>query len=71
MTNNIFLSIVFGIAALIAGLFRLIVLRYSIFISVNTGADISNIMYTKILISLTPIMLKEAQVKLLVVSPKR
>ena len=32
---TIFLSIVFGIAALIAGLFRLIVLRYSIFISVN------------------------------------
>ena len=46
---TIFLSIVFGIAALIAGLFRLIVLRYSIFISINTGADISNMMYTKIL----------------------
>jgi len=46
---TIFLSLVFGIAALIAGLFRLIVLRYSIFISVRTGADISNMMYTKIL----------------------
>lgn len=46
---TVFLSLVFGIAALIAGLFRLVVLRYSIFISVNTGADISNMMYTKIL----------------------
>ena len=46
---TIFLSIVFGIAALIAGLFRLIVLRFSIFISINTGVDISNMMYTKIL----------------------
>ena len=46
---TIFLSIAFGITALVAGLFRLIVLKYSIFITMNTGVDISNMMYTKIL----------------------